>query len=168
MKKRKHLPRQIKRDLYLRANNSCENCKLSEWLGQRAVLEVHHLDGDSYNNEIDNLLLLCLNCHSQTPSWRGKGKKLIGPRAKPKKRVNLCPKCNKVKTYRAKTCSQCVTHTRIKKFELTKEELEYLLDTLPMTKIAEMFSVSDVSIRKRAKTLGIELEDRRGYWTKTK
>lgn len=51
----------------------CECCGLSEWMGKEITLEVHHKDGDSLNNELDNLQLLCPNCHSMTDNWRGKG-----------------------------------------------------------------------------------------------
>lgn len=50
----------------------CECCGNSEWLGEPIALEVHHLDGDHLNNELDNLQLLCPNCHAQTENWRGK------------------------------------------------------------------------------------------------
>lgn len=48
----------------------CECCSNTEWLGQPITLELHHLDGDRTNNSVDNLQLLCPNCHSFTDSWR--------------------------------------------------------------------------------------------------
>lgn len=48
----------------------CENCGLEEWLGQPINLEVHHIDGNRKNNELENLQLLCPNCHSYTPNFR--------------------------------------------------------------------------------------------------
>ena len=50
----------------------CENCGNETWLGQLIPLEVHHLDGDKLNNELENLKLLCPNCHALTDNWRGK------------------------------------------------------------------------------------------------
>lgn len=50
----------------------CECCGNSEWLGQKIPLEIHHIDGDHYNNSLDNLQLLCLNCHALTPNFRGR------------------------------------------------------------------------------------------------
>ena len=52
--------------------HKCECCGLSEWMGKPITLEVHHIDGDSLNNELSNLQLLCPNCHSYTDNWRGK------------------------------------------------------------------------------------------------
>ena len=48
----------------------CENCKLSEWFSIEIKLELHHIDGDRTNNILENLQLLCPNCHSNTENWR--------------------------------------------------------------------------------------------------
>ena len=47
----------------------CEICKNTEWLKQPIKLQVHHIDGDNTNNNLENLQLLCPNCHSYTDSW---------------------------------------------------------------------------------------------------
>ena len=52
----------------------CENCGLEEWLGQSIALEVHHIDGDRSNNSLENLQILCPNCHAQTENWRKRDK----------------------------------------------------------------------------------------------
>ncbi|MFF5535513.1 HNH endonuclease signature motif containing protein [Streptomyces cinerochromogenes] len=44
------------------------------WLGERLPLEVDHVDGNWRNNRIENLRLLCPNCHSATDTYRGRGK----------------------------------------------------------------------------------------------
>ena len=48
----------------------CENCELSEWVGSPIPLELDHIDGDRTHNTLDNLKLLCCNCHALTPTWR--------------------------------------------------------------------------------------------------
>lgn len=58
--------------------HKCESCGLSEWMGKKITLEVHHIDGNSLNNELDNLQLLCPNCHSMTDNWKGRGIKKNG------------------------------------------------------------------------------------------
>lgn len=63
----------------------CSECGQDEaWNDRELVLELHHVDGDSCNNSLDNLVFLCPNCHSQTNSWRGKA-----AAGTPKKRQNL-------------------------------------------------------------------------------
>jgi hypothetical protein len=50
----------------------CAACNLESWQGQAIPLELDHKDGDRFNNLIDNLRLLCPNCHALTPTYRGK------------------------------------------------------------------------------------------------
>lgn len=50
----------------------CECCSITEWQNKPITLEIHHIDGESFNNHPDNLQLLCPNCHAQTPNWRNR------------------------------------------------------------------------------------------------
>ena len=50
----------------------CECCGFTEWLGKPINLEIHHIDGDHNNNELENIQLLCPNCHSYTDNYCGK------------------------------------------------------------------------------------------------
>lgn len=52
--------------------HQCESCKLTQWLGKPIPLELEHIDGDHYNNQWENLKLLCPNCHQLTPTHSGK------------------------------------------------------------------------------------------------
>ena len=59
----------------------CSACGINEWQGKALTLELEHKDGDSFNNDLDNLEYLCPNCHSQTKTFRGRnintGKKKV-------------------------------------------------------------------------------------------
>lgn len=50
--------------------HKCECCGLTEWLGQPITLEIHHINGKHTDSRLENLQLLCPNCHSYTPNWR--------------------------------------------------------------------------------------------------
>lgn len=50
----------------------CECCGFTEWLGKPINLEIHHIDGNHNNNELENIQLLCPNCHSYTDNYCGK------------------------------------------------------------------------------------------------
>ena len=76
--------------------NVCEQCGLSEWRGSPIVIQLHHKNGDPTDNTLDNLQMLCPNCHSQTDTYSNKGKK-----------QNTCIICGKPITSQAKYCSLC-------------------------------------------------------------
>lgn len=52
----------------------CEECGLTTWRDKKIPLQIHHKDGNHINNELDNLLLLCPNCHAQTDNYAGRNK----------------------------------------------------------------------------------------------
>ena len=55
-----------RQELIQKRGNKCECCGLTEWLGQPIHLEVHHIDGNRQNDNLNNLQILCHNCHSYT------------------------------------------------------------------------------------------------------
>lgn len=52
----------------------CEECENVEWLGKKIPLELHHINGNRFDNRIENLKLLCPNCHTFTDNYRSKNK----------------------------------------------------------------------------------------------
>ena len=50
----------------------CEKCQRTEWEGNPIPLELHHINGDNKDNRIENLQLLCPNCHSITDNYCGR------------------------------------------------------------------------------------------------
>ena len=52
--------------------HKCERCGNSLWLNQKIPLELHHINGDRHDNRIENLQLLCPNCHALTDNYRGR------------------------------------------------------------------------------------------------
>ena len=95
----------------------CENpeCGISEWHGKAIKLQVHHIDGDHFNNEIENLMLLCPNCHSQTDTYAGK-KNLKGVKTTKHKveYKHKCKICGKPLKREPKTglCRECLQRSK--------------------------------------------------------
>ena len=61
LKKRRPVSSLLSKKLYQEADNRCPFCGIADV----AVLEIHHIDGDPSNNQIENLILVCGNCHSK-------------------------------------------------------------------------------------------------------
>ena len=50
----------------------CSICGINEWQGKELVLQLDHINGIHNDNRLENLRLLCPNCHSQTDTYAGK------------------------------------------------------------------------------------------------
>ena len=86
----------------------CEICGISEWEGKPITLQLHHKDGNHFNNNIDNLQVLCPNCHYQTENYCSKNRKEIS-------KHYFCKKCGKELKGIGKTglCQNCYNNEQI-------------------------------------------------------
>lgn len=53
----------LKKKVSGRDNNKCIACRVS---GDKTTLDIHHIDYNKKNNDINNLVTLCKSCHSRT------------------------------------------------------------------------------------------------------
>jgi hypothetical protein len=53
----------------------CERCGIDSWRGRPLSLALHHRNGDGRDNRLENLELLCPNCHSQTDTFAGRNRR---------------------------------------------------------------------------------------------
>lgn len=127
----------------------CSNCGIEDWMGSPLSLQLDHINGINNDNRLENLRLLCPNCHSQTATFSGKNKK---------KRVYTCIDCGTQIHPSSTRCPKCATiyrqcHTITNR--PSKDELLELVKTKPFVEIGRMFNVSDNNIRKWCRKYGI-------------
>ena len=66
----------------------CERCGRDKWEGEPIPLELHHINGDHYDNHLENLQILCPNCHSLTYNHAGKALRIMNKEVTIKKVIN--------------------------------------------------------------------------------
>lgn len=143
----------------------CELCGLSEWQGQPIPLELHHKDGNHYNNELDNLQILCPNCHALQPNNSGKAsnKKVLkekldrlSSKEKTAKNKFFCPDCGAIvsaKGLRCKSCASKINNFKMRKVEdrPSREQLKEEIRNNSFLQLGKKYDVSDNAIRKWCK-----------------
>lgn len=120
----------------------CECCGGTEWNGNPIPLELHHKDGNTSNNDLSNLELLCLNCHYFTDNYKGKKNK--------KQKEYLCSICGAPisKWSQSGMCADCA-HKKQRKVERPdKNELITLLENNSISAIGRKYNVSFQTIKK--------------------
>lgn len=133
----------------------CSKCKnLGSWQNEELVLQLDHINGINNDNRLENLRLLCPNCHSQTKTFSGKKAKkknnCINCKIEIKSRTSkYCSKCRK--EFQEKTCHK-------KKFNPSKEEFIKKIKELNsnFVQLGKFYGVSDNAIRKRCRKLNID------------
>ena len=129
----------------------CEKCGITEWNGEEIKLQLHHLDGNHYNWDVDNLQVLCPNCHSQTDNFCGKATR--------RKKKAFCKNCGKPISNDNETglCLKCLHKEKRKVDWPSKEELSFLLENEKgnFSAVSRKFGVSDVAIRKWCRHYGL-------------
>lgn len=125
--------------------NECSVCLCPPtWQGKPLTLQLDHINGINTDNRIENLRIICPNCHSQTSTFGTKNIKRYG---KPLHK-NFCEFC-KVEVYPGNIrCHPCAARATVK---IKWPSVEYLLErlkTTTFTALGKELGVRDNTIRK--------------------
>jgi len=125
--------------------NECEICGLSEWLGHKIPLELHHIDGNRFNNSLDNLQILCPNCHSLTHNQITKPNK-VKPNKVKEKFEKIC-NCGAHIQKNSNQCIECY-HNSMRIGRPNKDDLMEDVKIIGYSATGRKYGVSDNTIRK--------------------
>lgn len=122
--------------------DKCEICGLLPlWNGTKLNLQLDHINGNHSDNSLENLRIVCPNCHTQTHTFGAKNIKT--------KKQFLVERQPQHKNTRRKNT----------KLEISKEELHEMVNVkkMPYTTIGKLYGVSDNAIRKKCQKLGVNI-----------
>lgn len=132
----------------------CSECGITAyWNNKPLSLQIDHINGIHTDNRIENLRILCPNCHSQTLTW---GSKKL-------KKKHRCPLCDNPKSKESKLCSKCNSKRLLgqdtKIIWPSVDELIEKLKTHTFASLGRELGVTDNSIRKHLKRRGISSKE---------
>lgn len=153
----------------------CEYCGRIEWNGLPIPLELHHINGDHYDNDLSNLMIVCPNCHTQLTSqqsfsqdpytYKNYIEKTQEDNNKQKiqksrhKKQNKCVDCGKPILSKSIRCVECAYKHR-SSCPYDREELKELIRENNFRQIGKSNNVSDNTVRKWCKRLGLPTKSR--------
>lgn len=126
--------------------NLCAICSISEWGGKPLRLHVDHMNGEPTDNRLENLRLLCPNCHAQTSTY-----------CRPDlvfREGNRCADCSRPVLRTSTRCKSCAMRARSTKTKIewpSDEELRHRLSRSNYLQLGRELGVSDNAVRKRLK-----------------
>lgn len=127
----------------------CEICGCSNiWNDKPLTLQLHHVNGNHSDNRLENLQIVCPNCHTQLSSEQEESTR----------KVKYCPDCGRKIQKTSTYCYSCYVKHRIRKGRESwpsKEELLELIQKYSFVDIGKMYGTSDRTIYKRCKAYGI-------------
>lgn len=134
---------------------TCQGCGVSDKRGEPLALELHHQNGDKRDNRLENLELLCPNCHSQTETHKSKNREPIPEEVRLARKLanaRKCATCGIVISAEATMCNKCAKEKFKRAVRPPRQELVKFIEEQGYSATGRMFGVSDNAVRKWLKT----------------
>ena len=145
-------PSTRKRLVNLGHEDKCVSCGQGNiWNGIALTLQIDHIDGDKFNNAIDNLRIICPNCHTQTSTYSNS-------KTRSTPNYNYCECGKRIRKFSAR-CNACDGKSRIGTTIIdwpSVEEIIKLIEDTNFTKAAKVIGCSDNGIRKYLTSQGVD------------
>lgn len=139
--------------------DECERCNRSEWEGEPIPLSLDHINGDNTDNRIENLKILCLNCHGLTPTWCGKNKirKTVTGGYPGENLTEYFCQCGKQIQKKNKECIECRNSVSQEKQDYPPlEEMIAQIELMGYLAYSKILGISDNGIRKALRRRGVK------------
>ena len=124
-----------------------------EWRGRRLTLQIDHIDGDRWNNNVSNLRILCPNCHTQTETYSNNGSR----------RARFYCECGVEIWKGSKRCRDCDAAERkgvtFKEWPDDPEEIIQQVRLTGWSATGRLYGASDNGVRKHLESLGINIRN---------
>ena len=135
--------------------NECAGCAINTWTskitsGETRPLSLHldHIDGDNTNNTLENLRVLCPNCHAQTSTYCAKNRK-VG------KVYRSCFICKKTISGRISRCEECLDIYKANSKWPSPGSLLEMFKTKGLNQVATLLKKDPYTIHRHIKALGL-------------
>lgn len=133
----------------------CEECGQDEnWRGKQLSLHLDHISGNNRDNRLENLRILCPNCHATTDTYCNKNSNSYSKMLPKKERIikDTCPNCGNEKYIKSNLCLSCDSFKQRRAERPQYSILINEINEIGYVAVGRKYGVSDNAIRKWLKS----------------